>query len=127
MEPLVLIIDDDADYALLLTIYLEHAGFRVCTARSGLDGLAAATRLSPVVVTVDYRLPDLNGLEVCRQLRTSEVTREVPLILVTGNPQPELEEQARAIGVGGFFYKLDLTASAFLATVEQVLRRRSVA
>jgi CheY-like chemotaxis protein len=127
MVPLILIIDDDADYALLLTIYLEQGGYRVATARSGLDGLQAALRLSPVVVTVDYRLPDLNGLEVCQELRASEATGEVPLILVTGNPQPELEEKARAIGVDGFFYKLDLTASAFLATVEQVLRRRFVA
>jgi CheY-like chemotaxis protein len=122
MAPLVLVVDDDADYSLLLTIYLEQGGYRVSTARSAAEAMSSALRERPDLVTVDYRMAEVDGLELCRRLRAEEPTRDLPLMLITGNPQPELEAWARAAGVDAFFYKLDLTAPSFLAAVAAALR-----
>jgi DNA-binding response OmpR family regulator len=64
-----LVVEDDADLGVLLVEVLSHAGFAVQTATSGRGALSLAERTDPDLVTLDLGLPDLDGVEVCRQLR----------------------------------------------------------
>jgi DNA-binding response OmpR family regulator len=66
-----LVVEDDADLGVLLVEVLSHAGFAVQTATSGRGALTLVERSDPDLVTLDLGLPDLDGVEVCRQLRAS--------------------------------------------------------
>lgn len=79
----VLIVDDEPDLCRLLVFNLVEAGFRTQTATTGMEGLAAATLLRPVVVILDLMLPDLPGAEVCRRLRSDPVLSDVAILMLT--------------------------------------------
>ncbi len=80
----ILLIEDDADIALSLRYNLEKDGaFEVSTVGDGETGLAAALGRAPDLVLLDLNLPGLDGLEVCRRLRASPATAEVPIIMIT--------------------------------------------
>jgi DNA-binding response OmpR family regulator len=66
-----LVVEDDADLGVLLVEVLSHAGFAVQTATSGRGALTLVERTDPDLVTLDLGLPDLDGVEVCRQLRAA--------------------------------------------------------
>ena len=80
---LVLAIEDDASAAELLRVYLEEAGFSMAIAPDGGTGVDWATSLRPAAIILDILLPDLDGWEVLQRLKRSEVTRDIPVIVVS--------------------------------------------
>jgi two-component system response regulator RegX3 len=76
----VLIVEDEVAISDALKYALELEGFRVDTAANGRSGLEAARRLRPSVVVLDVMLPEMSGLDVCRQLRAES---DVPIIMLT--------------------------------------------
>ena len=81
MTPRILLIEDDPRLAGLVTEYLGEAGFVVSTAATGRAGLDRIGREPFDAVVLDLMLPDIDGLEVCRQLRAS--SSEVPVLMLT--------------------------------------------
>src|SRR5678815_2866938 len=79
----ILIIEDDPDIVELLQYNLEREGYAVLTASNGEVGLQDAQTRRPGLVLLDLMLPAMDGLDVCRQLKQREETREIPLIMVT--------------------------------------------
>jgi CheY-like chemotaxis protein len=79
----VLVIDDEAHLIELISLGLKYEGFEVEAAATGEEGIAAAQRRQPVAIILDWMLPDLDGLEVCRRLRSNPTTRELPILLLT--------------------------------------------
>ena len=84
----VLVVEDDSSIAQVLTTLLEDEGYRVAT---GVDGQALASALAdpPGLVLLDVMMPGMDGLEVCRRLKSDSRTRDVPVIFVTAMP-PDL-------------------------------------
>ena len=82
-----------------------QAGFRAATAINGLDGLVKALSLRPDVIVMDLAMPDLDGLDCTRQLAASPLTREIPVIVLTGHATPEAKARAVAAGCRGFLVK----------------------
>lgn len=78
----LMLIEDDDDVRLVLRLALEDEGYQVIEARDGRSGLAAFEREEPDLVLLDLRLPDIQGFEVCRTMRSASI---VPIIIVTGN------------------------------------------
>ena len=76
----VLVVDDDPTVAEVVVTYLERAGLQAVHAATGASGLAAFEAAGPDLVVLDLMLPDLDGLEVCRRLRS---TSDVPVIMLT--------------------------------------------
>ena len=104
MSRRVLVIDDDALIRRLIVATLEHTGgFSVHEAPTGEAGVATAWTIEPEIVLVDHEMPGITGVETCRQLR--EGGSEAMLVMLTGSPHPETEEQARAVGVDRFLTK----------------------
>ena len=95
---LVLLIEDNADAAQTLAEVLDVSGYRVHVALDGRTGIACARKLVPDVVLCDIGLPDLDGYEVARTLRSDASLRSARLIALTGYAQPE--DCARAMEAG---------------------------
>jgi DNA-binding response OmpR family regulator len=79
----ILIVEDDLDIADLLHQYLQAQGYNVLTANWGEDGLRACFANPPDLVILDIRLPDIDGFEVARRLRTNHRTKDTPIVFLT--------------------------------------------
>jgi CheY-like chemotaxis protein len=92
LKPFALVIEDDPDSCDAFTEALKGIGVRAMGVSNGREGLRLAKTLTPDLIVVDYRLPDLSGAEVCRRLRDDPVTEPVPMIAVTGSPDAWRED-----------------------------------
>ncbi len=115
----VLVVEDEPNIADLVDMYLSREGFRVVKKATGEDGLAAVRDQRPRLVVLDVGLPDIDGLEVCRRIRS---TSAIPIIFLTARA----DEIDRILGLelGGDDYLTKPFAPAELvARVKAVLRR----
>jgi CheY-like chemotaxis protein len=87
LKPFVLVVEDDLDNRQALADVLRAMGLRVLAVASGREGAAAARELVPDLVLLDFRLPDVTGLDVCRDLRTAPETTDIPIVIVTASPE----------------------------------------
>ena len=87
LKPFALVIEDDHDNREAITEALRLFGVRVLGCRNGSEGVALAQELAPDLVVIDYRLPDMSGVDVCRCLRADPTTASIPIIAVTASPE----------------------------------------
>jgi DNA-binding response OmpR family regulator len=99
----ILVIDDDKLICILLRQVLGHHGHEVLTTTSGKYGVELFRKHRPKATVLDLRLPDLDGIDVLKELRTVDPTASV--IILTGAPSDDLIAKARALGVTDVFYK----------------------
>jgi CheY-like chemotaxis protein len=86
-EPLVLIVEDDPGTRLMYIEYLSHDGFRTVDAHNGHQALAKAQELLPNAILTDLAVPGMDGFEFCRALQLSALTRDIPILAVTGHSE----------------------------------------
>ncbi|MCS6872143.1 MAG: response regulator [Anaerolineae bacterium] len=79
----LLLIEDDFDVAEMLQVYFTAQGYEVFTALNGKEGIAMARAKSPNLILLDVMLPDMDGFDVCRGLRTTPLTKYIPIIFLT--------------------------------------------
>jgi len=118
----VLIVDDDPDIVRLVAYNLNQAGFDTIAAGTGREALEAAQQQSPDLIILDLMLPDVDGMEVCRTLRSSETSRRVPIIMLTARS----EEIDRVVGfeVGADDYVMKpFSTRELVLRVKSILRR----
>jgi two-component system response regulator MprA len=94
----ILVVEDDTDTREFIVMLLSMAGYRTLEAGSGTAALSMISGQPVQAITLDHRLPDMNGLEVCRHLRTHGYP-DIPIILVTADRTPNLDRNAGAVGV----------------------------
>ena len=87
-------VEDEPDIRRLIVLHLERDGFRCRTASSGPEALREVRAVVPDLVVLDRMLPELDGLEVCRQLRRDATTATVPIIMLTAKS----DEVDRVVG-----------------------------
>jgi two-component system phosphate regulon response regulator PhoB len=90
----ILIIEDDSDIAELVDYNLRQEKYSTEICRSGADGLTKARRLLPDLILLDLMLPDMEGLEICRSLKSDAKTKSIPVIMLTAKG----EEVDRVVG-----------------------------
>ena len=121
-KPLVLLVEDDAAIATLLRYNLEKQGYRVAEASDGQEALTLIQEQPPDLVLLDWMLPTLSGIEVCRQIRRKPATRELPVIMVTA--RTEDQDAVRGLNTGADDYVTKpFNNDALLARVRALLRR----
>ena len=82
-KPLVLVVDDEHDSRALLRTYLEEDGYRTAEASDGAEGLSLARELRPALITLDIRMPNVDGLSMLRQLRNDPELADIPVVVVS--------------------------------------------
>ncbi len=85
----VLVVDDEADIVALVAFHLAKSGYRVSTAANGTDALAAARQERPMLIVLDLMLPGMSGLDVLRELRANESTRDIAVLLLTARREEQ--------------------------------------
>ena len=88
MKARVLIVDDEPDFLNLVAFKLVGLGFDVISATTGLEGLSRARCDMPELIILDLLLPDIDGLSVCRILRSQPSTRDIPVIILSALEEP---------------------------------------
>jgi CheY-like chemotaxis protein len=101
----VLAVDSDEEARERISTALQEAGFVVQVAADGQEALDGIERFGPDLVLLDVVLPKVDGLEVCRRLRSEPATAEIPIILLTTQSSPQTVQQALALRVDGFIVK----------------------
>ncbi|WP_119679442.1 phosphate regulon transcriptional regulator PhoB [Indioceanicola profundi] len=126
LKPLILIVEDEVDLVTLLKYNLEKEGFRVAAANDGEEALLLANEQTPHLVLLDWMLPLMSGLEVCRQLRRNPKTREIPVIMLTA--RGEEADKVRGLNSGADDYiSKPFSPTELVARIRAVLRRSSPA
>jgi two-component system, LuxR family, response regulator FixJ len=97
LKPTIYVVDDDAGVLGSLRFLLETDGFEVKTFRSGTSLLNASTATEADCLVIDYKMPDMNGIDLVGRLRDHHVA--APVILITGYPDENISTRAAAAGV----------------------------
>jgi len=119
----VLIVNDEPDQLTLMGSLLRKAGYSVLTAADGLEGLTLARRERPDLVISDVSMPGMNGLELCRAIRTDLELKTVPILLVTAH-QKDTESAVAGLQAGADEYlEIPFDAPRLVAKVSRLLER----
>lgn len=102
-KPTVLLAEDDPGVSAIICALLKAHDFEVKATDSGLEALLLARSLAPDVVVLDINLPEMSGLEVCRELKAHSKTREMPVVFCSG--EEHLSTEALAAGGAAFLEK----------------------
>ena len=120
--PLILVVEDEAALVTLLRYNLEREGFRVAEARDGEEAMLQIAEQMPDLVVLDWMLPLMSGIEVCRQLRRMTETRSVPIIMLTA--RGEEGDKLRGLDAGADDYVTKpFSPSELIARLRAVMRR----
>lgn len=121
-QPHVLIVEDEAAQREVLGYNLEAEGFRTTRAEDGEQALLMIDEDTPDVIVLDWMLPNLSGIEVCRRLKTRPETRQVPIIMLSA--RTEEVDKVRGLETGADDYVVKpYSVSELMARVRTQLRR----
>lgn len=122
MTPYILVIEDEDALATLLQYNLEKEGYRVVVAADGEEGLLRVDEQAPDLVVLDWMLPKVSGIEVCRRLRGRSETRNLPIIMLTA--RGEESDRVRGLDTGADDYLTKpFSMTELTARIRAVLRR----
>lgn len=121
---IILIVDDEPHMLRLVGFSLKSLDATLLTATSGLDALQLIRERPVDLCIFDVHMKDIDGLTAIRELRQDAAHREIPVILLTGAGETQVEEQGRALGVLAFFRK-PFSPAQLAARVRELLPARS--
>ena len=99
-------IDDDADIRRVASLSLARVGkMEVVDANGGLEGVRKAAAEKPDAILLDVMMPEMNGIETLRELKTRDATRDIPVIMVTTKSEEEMKRECRQLGAFCFVTK----------------------
>src|SRR6056297_3404224 len=121
-QPSVLLVEDEPAQREVLSYNLEADGFRVTTAENGEEALLLVDEATPDIIVLDWMLPNVSGIEVCRQLKTRSETRAVPIIMLSA--RSEEVDRVRGLETGADDYVIKpYSLVELMARVRAQLRR----
>jgi two-component system phosphate regulon response regulator PhoB len=121
--PRILVVEDEPAIAALLAYNLEAEGYAVACVERGDDAELALTEAPPDLLLLDWMLPGVSGLELCRRLRARPATKDMPIIMLTARGEAE---RVRGLSVGADDYVVKpFSVPELLARVRALLRRAS--
>jgi two-component system alkaline phosphatase synthesis response regulator PhoP len=118
----ILIVEDDPDIAELVGRYLDKAGFITEPVASGREALVAIAARPPGLVVLDLMLPHVDGLEVCRVIRSNEATAAIPIIMLTARAEESERIVGLELGADDYLAK-PFSPNELVARVRALLRR----
>jgi CheY-like chemotaxis protein len=119
----ILLIEDDEMFAALYKRQFIAGGREVDIAVNGTDGLAAVTKNHYDLVLLDILLPDIDGTEVFRQMKSQDVTKNIPVVFLTNLSQEENIEKAFQLGAKGYLVKASYTPDQVVQEIKNFLEQ----
>ena len=101
----VLVVEDDRELNELIGAYVQIAGFKYAAALDGAAALREARSRRPALVVLDIMLPDTDGFEVCKKLKSDETTRQIPVVMLTALNGAEHRQRGRECGAVEYLTK----------------------
>jgi two-component system phosphate regulon response regulator PhoB len=121
-QPSVLLVEDEPAQREVLSYNLEADGFRVLTADNGEEALMMVAETPPDIIVLDWMMPNVSGIEVCRQLKTRSATRAIPIIMLSA--RSEEVDRVRGLETGADDYVIKpYSMVELMARVRAQLRR----
>lgn len=117
----VLVIEDDPDQILLYKVEFEAQGFDIIVAMGGEEGLQKAKGINPDIILLDIHMEDKSGLDVLRELKESEDTKSIPVIVFTNFSKQHFQETAQGLGADKFIVKADRLPREIVEDVQELL------
>lgn len=118
----ILVTDDSSTILNIMRRTLEKEGYLVIPTSNGKEAIEKATLEKPDLLILDFILPDMTGVDICRNLRANEAFKNTPMVLLTGRSSEEEKKMADEAGINAFITKpFDL--EDFLAKVAGLLNR----
>jgi two-component system alkaline phosphatase synthesis response regulator PhoP len=120
----IVVVEDEGDILEVLNYNLMREGYEVFSASDGVEGLRKIQQILPDLVLLDLMLPGIDGLEICRQMRSNDQTQSIPIIMVTA--KGEESDVVLGLGIGADDYVAKpFSPKELIARVSAVLRRRT--
>lgn len=126
VKPRILVVEDEAPLVTLLRYNLEKQGYLVDEAADGDEALARINETPPDLVLLDWMLPTVSGIEVCRQLRRRPLTRSLPVIMLTARAEDQDAVRGLETGADDYITK-PFSTEALIARIRALLRRAGAA
>lgn len=119
---LVMVIEDEEAISLLLTYNLEKEGYEVATVSNGMNAVSEVERLLPSVIILDWMLPEISGVEICKLIRSKPDIKNIPIIMLTAKSQEEDKIKGLSAGADDYVTK-PFSVPELMARVKTNLRR----
>lgn len=117
----LLVIDDEPEITQIIEAFLENAGHQVITENSSVMGIERAKELKPDLILLDIMMPNMDGYEICDELKKTDETSDIPVIFLTG--KDSRDDKGRSFQVGGdMFVKKPFSCERLLEIVNIVLQ-----
>jgi two-component system phosphate regulon response regulator PhoB len=121
-RPRILIVEDERGLVQALSWYFNREGYETHVAQDGQEGLRKAQTLLPDLILLDVMLPGLSGLDVCRQLRAGERTKDIPVVMITARSEETDQVEGYSTGADDYVTK-PFSNKVLLHKVKALLRR----
>ena len=121
-QPRILIVEDERGLTQSIAWYFNREGYETIIAHDGQEGLRKAQTIIPDVMLLDLNLPSLDGLTVCRELRSGERTRDIPIIMITARAEENDQVIGYKMGADDYVSK-PFSNKVLLEKVKAILRR----
>ena len=119
---LVMVIEDEEAIATLLTYNLEKEGFRVKVVNNGMNAVSEVEKHKPSVIILDWMLPEISGVEICKLIRSKPEIKTIPIIMLTAKSQEE--DKIKGLGAGADDYVTKpFSVPELMARVKTNMRR----
>ena len=118
----ILIVEDEPDILQLVKLYLEKEGFRTVSAKTGTEALQQVKQEKPDLVVLDLMLPEIDGLEVCKRLRSAPETAMLPIIMLTAKAEESDTIVGLELGADDYVTK-PFSHKTLVARIKALFRR----
>jgi two-component system, OmpR family, alkaline phosphatase synthesis response regulator PhoP len=118
----ILVVEDEHDILQLVKLYLEKEGFRTVSAKTGTEALQQVKQEKPDLVVLDLMLPEIDGLEVCKRLRSSPETAMLPIIMLTAKAEESDTVVGLELGADDYVTK-PFSPKTLVARIKALFRR----
>ena len=117
----ILVIDDEQELLSLLKLRLEKAGYTVCLANNGREGIQQAKEEFPNAILLDLMMPGMDGFQVCKKLKSDGETSSIPIVALTALGEEESAKKALKLGVKTYIVK-PFDSEMLLSALQEVLK-----
>jgi CheY-like chemotaxis protein len=120
----VLVVDDNADNAFLLKVFLSKQGYQVIDATNGLEAIEQVIRAEPDIILMDLQMPYMDGYEATKRIKARATSKNIPIIAVSGHIAHQEATRLTESGFDAFVAKpVDLSSEGLIAKIKALLAR----